>query len=114
MLLVAHDGRAEEEVGVPVHGFGRAVNDDVGAKVERALQQRRSERVVDHAQDVPLAREGAQVRKVGDPEQRVRRRFEPQHVGPVTAIPEENASAWPPSSAPMTSSASHGGWPARA
>ena len=84
MLVVADDGRAEEQVGVPAHGFGRAVNDDVGPEAERTLQQRGRERVVDHAQDAPLAREAAQAGEVGDAEQRVRRRFEPEHVGSVT------------------------------
>ncbi len=66
------------------HGLGRAVNDDVRPEAERTLQQRGRQCVVDHAQDAPLARERAQTREVGEPEQRVRRRFEPEHVGPVT------------------------------
>ena len=52
-------------------------------RLERTLQQRSRQCVVDHAQHAPLAREGAQARQVGEPEQRVRRRLEPEHVGLV-------------------------------
>jgi hypothetical protein len=59
----------------------RRVDDDVGAERERLLQQRRGERVVhDHAR-ARLAGGGADRGDVGDVQQRVRRRLEPQHVG---------------------------------
>ena len=44
---VAHDHRAADHVGVPAEVLGRRVHDDVGAELERALVDRRGERVVD-------------------------------------------------------------------
>jgi hypothetical protein len=70
--LVGGDDGAEQQIGVAAHRLGRTVHDNVGAERQRALQQRRGKRVVDHAQHPALARGGAQTRQVGDAEQRIR------------------------------------------
>ena len=47
--VVARDDRAADHVGVAVQVLGRRVHDQIGAELERALQHRRRERVVDRA-----------------------------------------------------------------
>ena len=76
--VAADDRGAEEQVGVAADGLGGAVDDDVGAEFQRALQQRRGERVVHDAEQRSLARGGAQAGKVGDAEQWIGRRLQPE------------------------------------
>jgi hypothetical protein len=54
---------------------------EVGAQLERPLDQRRGQRAVDHHQRARLARSGADGRQAGDRQQWVGRRLEPQQVG---------------------------------
>ena len=77
------DDGAEQHVAVAGQVLGHRVHDDVGAELERALEQGRGEGVVDHAEHAALAGGGQQRRQVGDLEQRVGRRLEPEQVGAV-------------------------------
>jgi N12 class adenine-specific DNA methylase len=80
-FAVAGQRRAEDDIGVSGQVLRDRVDDDVGAEVERRLQQRSGERVVDGHKDPPLLGGGDQRRDVGDLEHRVRRRFDPQQPG---------------------------------
>ena len=56
-LGVAHDHRAADRVGVPAEVLGHRVHHGVGAELQRALVDRRGERVVDGDERVaPSAR----------------------------------------------------------
>ena len=93
------DRDAEDRVRVPAEVLGRRVEHDVGAELERPLEGGRREGVVDDDQRRRLARLRRAVadgrgrrRDVGDLEQRVRRRLEPDEArrarsGPPTARP---------------------------
>ena len=61
--------------------LGRRVDHEVGAELERALQQRRREGRVDGEPGAALVGCGGERREVGDPDQRVVRRFGPDQVG---------------------------------
>jgi hypothetical protein len=69
--VVSGDGRPEKEIGVSAERLCGAVDDDVGAESERALQQRGAERVVDDGEDAALARECAEAGQVGEAEEGV-------------------------------------------
>ena len=77
------DRGAEQDVGVPGEVLRHRVHDDVGAELERPLQQRRRERVVHRQQRAAARGPPRPARQVGDLEQRVRRRLEPEQVGAV-------------------------------
>ena len=78
--LTQHDGAADD-VAVPTGILGRAVGDDVGAQVERALQVCRGEGVVDDEQRPGVVRDRRERGDVGDAEQRVGRGLDPEHLG---------------------------------
>ena len=77
------DHGAEQHVAVAGEVLGHRVHDDVGAELERSLQQRRREGVVHDREHAALAGRRQQGRQVGDLEQRVGRRLEPEQVGAV-------------------------------
>ena len=56
-VVVVHDGDAADHVGVAVQVLGRGVVDDVGAEVERPLEEGRREGVVDEEQRVAAMRD---------------------------------------------------------
>jgi len=58
-VAVCRDGRAEEQVRVASDCLGGAVDDDVCAYGQRALEKWCAQRVVDHAEDPAFAGEGA-------------------------------------------------------
>ncbi len=59
------------------------MNDEIGAEFERARCDRRRERRVDNQQRAALPGDRRHGRDVRDPEQRVGRRFQPDHAGVV-------------------------------
>ena len=76
----AHDDAAHA-VAVAVQELGGAVQDEVGAELDRPLRVGARERVVHHHGDAAVVcalRNGGQV---GDAEHRVRRRLHEQHLG---------------------------------
>ena len=78
---VGRDGQPEDDVRVAREVLRRRVHDDVDAVLEGSLQQRGGEGVVDDDERPRLVRRGRQTGDVGDLEQRVGRRLEPQQVG---------------------------------
>ena len=80
-VLRRGDGDATDDVGVPVDELGGGVHHDVGAVLQRALVQRREERVVrrDHRTD-GVGGVG-DLADVGDPQERVGRRLDPDKGG---------------------------------
>ena len=71
----ARDDRAADRVRVAAEVLRRRVDGEVGAVLERALVDRRRERVVDGDQRAPAP--GDDARDVDDVQQRVRRRLDP-------------------------------------
>ena len=70
-------GEAADDVRVAAEVLRRRVDDDVGAEVERRLEVRRRERVVDDEQRARRVRRRRDGRDVDDVQQRVRRRLDP-------------------------------------
>src|SRR5207253_4752189 len=79
-LTIAGNDRAADRVAVSVDVFRRGVDDDVGAEGQRLLQQRRGERVVDDGERSGLFRQPGTGLNVGDLQERVRRRLQPQKL----------------------------------
>ena len=73
--------------------LGGRVDDDVGAEVERLLEQRRGEGVVADGEHAALAGGGEEGRQVGDLEGRVGRGLEPEQVGAVQGRDHSAVSA---------------------
>ena len=74
---VVRAGEAADDVGVPAEVLRRRVHDDVGAELERLLEVRRREGVVDDEQRAGGVRGIGRGPDVDDVEQRVRRRLDP-------------------------------------
>ena len=74
-LLVADD-RAADAAPLPVEILGRRMDHEVGAELERLLQRRRAEAVVDREQHAALVRDVGERADIGDRGQRIRRRLE--------------------------------------
>ena len=71
--------KPSDQVGVAAEVLRRRVDDDVGAEVERLLQVRRRERVVDDEDRADGVRRVGGRADVDDVEQRIRRRLDPDH-----------------------------------
>ena len=80
-VVVPGDDRAELQVAVAGEVLGRRVHDHVGAELERPLQQRGEERVVDDHAGAGVVRRGDDRGGVGHLEGRVGRRLEPDQSG---------------------------------
>src|SRR5205814_10200151 len=78
-----HDQRTADDVGVPTEVLGRRVQDDVGAQRQRLLEVGAGEGVVHHQQRATVVGELGQRGDVGDVEQRVGRRLDPDDPGVV-------------------------------
>lgn len=79
--VIPHRRDARHHIGVAVKVFGGGVHHHVKAQSQRTLQIRRGEGVVRHADELMLfgdRGDGAQIRQL---EQRVGRRFDPDHFG---------------------------------
>ena len=72
------DDDAADAVAVPVEELRRAVQHDIGAEGERALDIRAGKGVVDDDADVLAMRDGAHALDVGDVQHRVGRRLDEQ------------------------------------
>ncbi len=76
------DESPADQVAVASEVLRGRVHDDVRAEFERALEDRRGERVVDRDPGAAGPSEGDRSPQVGDLEQRIRRRLEIEQVGP--------------------------------
>src|SRR5204863_215968 len=76
--LLADDRGAADGVRVAADVLGRAVNDGVGAELERPLVDRRRERVVHDYERVALV--GDDLLDIDEVERRVRRRLDPDQL----------------------------------
>ena len=74
------------DVGVTAEVLGRRVHDDVGAELERPLQERRGERVVDDDARAALVRDRADAEDVDDGERGVGGRLDPHQRGAVGPV----------------------------
>jgi hypothetical protein len=81
-MVVRRDEPADH-VGVAAEVLRRRVDDGVGAEVERVLEVRRRERVVDDEDGTDRVRRVGCRADVDDVQQRVRRGFDPDHAGPL-------------------------------
>ena len=78
--VVVRRDEAADGVAVAAEVLRRRVDDGVGAEVERLLQVRRRERVVDDEQRADRVRRVCGLADVDDVQQRVRRRLDPHHA----------------------------------
>src|SRR5688572_4656781 len=77
--LVPEDGRAANDIRMPVEVFRRRVHHDVEAVLQRLLDPRRGEGVVADGNDAALARDGGDGLQVDQLEQRIGRGLDPDH-----------------------------------
>src|SRR4051794_2061675 len=82
-LVVGRDEGAADDVTVTTEVLRGRVHDDVCAELDRSLQVRRRERVVDDEPRAGVARDSCDRLDVGDVEQRVGRRLTPDDGGVV-------------------------------
>jgi hypothetical protein len=82
---VVGQGGAEHDVAVPREVLRDGVHDDIGAVLDRSLDERRRERVVDRDECAHVVRGSDQRGQVGDLEHGVRRGLDPQQRGRATA-----------------------------
>lgn len=80
-VLLAADHRAGEQVAVAAQVLGGRVQHDVGAVLQRPLQHRRGEGVVDDGQEALAARDGRDGGNVDQPQVGVGRRLEIDRAG---------------------------------
>src|SRR5690606_6266620 len=78
--IVVDDHGPADDVGVAADVLGGGVHHDVGAERERLLQVRAGEGVVDHQERVVLVGQFGERGDVGDVEQRVGGRRDPDHA----------------------------------
>ena len=84
--VVVRRDEAADDVAVAAEVLRRRVDDDVGAEVERLLQVRRRERVVDDEQRADGVRRVGGLADVDDVQQRVRRRLDPDEPDVVAEV----------------------------
>ena len=77
---IGGDHQSQQQVRVAADELGRAVHHQVGAELQRPLQQGSGEGVVHDDQRAAFAAEPAQRGQVGDVHQRIGRRLQPQQV----------------------------------
>ena len=80
-LGIARDRAPADDVGVATEVLRGRVHDDVGAELQRTLQVRRRERVVDDDARAARVRELRHGRDVDDGERGIGRRLDPHHRG---------------------------------
>ncbi len=73
------DGTAQDPP-LTIEELGRRMDDQVGAKIERSLQNRRAEAVIDDDQDTLRVRDRHQGGDIGDFGQRIRRCFKKEEL----------------------------------
>src|SRR6185503_18609291 len=78
---VARDDRAADDVAVAVEVFRGRVDDDIGAELDRSLEGGREEGVVDDDdRRLGVMRCGGEATDVGDAEQWIARRLDPEQA----------------------------------
>ena len=82
-ILVGHNDRSHEQVGMAADVLGRGVHDRTGSQGQRLLQHRRGKGVVDDGDHAGVAGGSQYRRQVRDAKHRVGRGLEPEHVGAV-------------------------------
>ena len=87
--VVVGGDEAADHVAVAAEVLGRRVDDEVGAEVERLLQVRRRERVVDDEQRADGVRRVGGLANVDDVQERVRRRLDPHEPDVVAEVRRE-------------------------
>ena len=100
MNSLAAQDRAAQGAALAVDVLGRGVHDDVGAELERPLQHRRGEGVVEHDLGAGLVREVAHRLDVDDVEHRVGRRFEQHGLAGVDSAFSHCARSPPSTNSP--------------
>ena len=83
---VVRRGEAADHVRVAAEVLRRRVDDDVGAELERELEVRRGEGVVDDDEGAGGVRGVGRLADVDDVEERVRRRLEPDDAGALVQV----------------------------
>lgn len=84
-LIVQHHHKAGVHLGMACQVFGGRMDDDIRAQIERLLQVRRDERVVDDGQRAVSVRDGRDAVDVVDLQQRVGQRLEIYGAGRAAA-----------------------------
>ena len=79
--FVARDDDSADNIAVSVDRLCRAVDDDVGAVLEGALQIRTGERIVDDQDGVARVRDFGCAADIGDRHRRVCRRLNKNELG---------------------------------
>ena len=77
MLRAAHC--AGQNAALPVHQLRRAIGNNVGAKVHRALQHAGGKGIVNHRGNPMFLRQSADIGHVDNVHRRVGRRFKEEH-----------------------------------
>ena len=85
--------RAANDVGVPRKVFGRAVNYQVGAELDRPLQVGGGKRIIHSQQGTPIMRKRGERGDINDLEQRVGRSFDPEELGVRAQDPRESVGS---------------------
>ena len=77
--VVAHDRGAADDVGMAADVFGHRMDDDVEAELQRPLHRGRSEGIVGDRDQAALSADLGDRREVGDAQQRIAGRLDPDH-----------------------------------
>src|SRR5690606_7836012 len=80
LRVVADHGDSTDDVGVTVEVLGRRVQDDIGAKCQRTLDDGGAESVVDHHQQAAAAGDRGDLRDVHKLQERVGGGLDPDHL----------------------------------
>ena len=78
-ICLAGHHQAAEQVAVAANVFGGRVHDDVGPQFQRPAEHGGAKGVVGHQQQPSLAGDRRAAGNVGDREQRITDRFDPEH-----------------------------------
>ena len=84
--VVVRRHEAADDVAVTAEVLRRRVHDEVGAELERLLQVRRRERVVDDEQRTDRVRRVCGLADVDDVQKRVRRRLDPHELDVLAEV----------------------------
>lgn len=102
-FIVTDRQNSSEQVGVATDELGRGVHDQVGTKLQRALNDRRGKSAIDTDQRAATILNATDRRQVGHRHERIGRRLKPHQVaGPNSVLPRRgvgqvDAANLPPS-----------------
>ena len=80
LLVFSHDDHAAHHVGVAIQIFRRGMNDHIESEFDRPLNPRAGESIIGNADGVVRARDFRDRFQVDQLEQRIARRFHPDHA----------------------------------